>query len=205
MPGRRSMTGAGRLSLIYTVGDDDRQPSTAPPVLSVAVGEDFAECSWPTVLKCQAPITKTELLRYVDALAGAVRGGFWMDPRSTSTLFWEWTGTVLPGMETFATPGPGAATARTLGTGHRSAAGDGSECGLYLMDDAVHWHRPGFYGHIRGRTAISASVGEDFAITHWPVVVKAGAGIDREGLSRYLTDLAACIRDGLFVEVSRAA
>lgn len=209
MPGRRSLAGVGRVSLIYTIGEDDRpRPASAeraPPVLSVSVGEDFAECSWPVVLKSKADVTKPQLLRYIDALAGAVRKGFWMSAGTAPTVFWEWTGSALPGMEESGRQPSTPVAARTRGTGRRAAAGAGQECALYLMDAASHWQRPGFHGRIRGNTAVSASLGEDFAVSHWPVVVKAAAATRADTLAQYLADLAACVRDGLFVDVANTA
>jgi|GEM_PF-6593105 len=209
MPARRSLTGVGRISLIYTLGtddpsDQDRPTGSTEPVLTASVGEDFAECRWPVTLKAQAGVPQRDLYRYVGLLADSVARGFYMDPDSAPALYWKWTGCVPPGMhpdDAFLLGEP-ISQEQALGTGRRSPAGAGRQCGIYLMDDAANWQRNDFYGWIKNDTAISGSVDEDFATTHWPVVVKAHREVDQETLARHLSNLAACIHDGFFLEVT---
>jgi hypothetical protein len=210
MPGRRSYSGIGRISLIYTMGEDDSVTGTGAnrkpePVLTASIGEDFAECSWPMVLKCKPVVTQPDLLRYLDRLVGAVHAGFWMSPGSAQMVYWRWTGSVPPGMHPDQDSGRGTVDLdHALGTGRRSVVGAGPECGLYLMDEASRRGMDGFYGRFQGRTAISAAVGEDFALTHWPLVVKAHPEVTRERAVQYLGDLLTSVRNGFFVTVAPA-
>lgn len=210
MAGRRSLPGRGRVSLIYTVGAEDLHAgglapkrSSDDPVLNAMVGEDFADCGWPVTVKVQADVIQRDLTNYLERLASTVRQGFYMQAGAGPALYWRWTGSVPPGMSV-AEGRSGAYTDndQTVGTGRRSAAGRGLQCAIYLMDDAERWNRADFYGRKCGRTAVSASVDEDYSSTKWPVVVKAHPEVTRAKLLQYLTDLTQCVRSGFFLEVT---
>lgn len=71
---------------------------------------------------------------------------------------------------------------------------------IYMMGPAVEYCDSCIGGY--RDTAMCASQGEDFADTHWPVVVKAKADVTRSQLVQHLRDLAEAIEQGkVFVEV----
>lgn len=52
-----------------------------------------------------------------------------------------------------------------------------------------------------GQTAMCASVGDDYAVTNWPIVIKVKRQVTRPQLVRHLLDLAAAIETRrLFVD-----
>ena len=205
MSGRRSLSGVGRISLIYTLGTEQNESGESERVMTASVGEDFAECSWPVSVKCTASVQQIDLVEHLENLVSAIDQGFFMNPGTAPTLYWRWTGTIPPGMRPDGgSPYGSVDQGETLGTGRRSSAGSGKECGIYLMDRADRWTRPDFYGRIHGQTAVSASLGEDFAVTHWPIVVKVHPEVSRETLRMHLSDGLSCIRGGFFVEIKSA-
>jgi hypothetical protein len=210
---RRSITGMGHICGIYTLGTEDPYPKdneaavqTDLPILTASIGEDFAECRWPVTVKAQANVTAEELTRYLTRFAEAVEEGFFMDPAIGAAIYWRWTGMRLPGVtpsdRDLAADGPRRSVEQTRGTGERSYPGHGPRCGIYLVDEAEKWAGDHFYGKIRGNTAISGSVDEDYAASRWPVVVKVHEGVTRPRLVEYLYDLVACIDDGFFFEAA---
>ena len=211
---RRSLTGKGLICGIYTLGVRDPRErergalsSRDDPILTASIGEDFADCRWPVTVKVQASVDRDRLLWYLGKLTEAIEKGFLMDPSIGPAIYWEWTGTVLPGIgpsedDQPSAQAPGRTMGQTAGTGERSVAGRGARCGIYLMDTAEQWAGDEFYGEIRGEVAISGSVDEDYAASHWPVILKVHEGVTREDLCRYLRALAACVDDGLFFPVT---
>jgi len=86
---------------------------------------------------------------------------------------------------------------------NRSVPGKGSDCGIYVLgaakdfcDDVIGPSRPD------GNTALCGSVGEDFANTRWPVVVKAKPEVTQEDLVEHLRDLADAIEEGFFMDAT---
>lgn len=74
------------------------------------------------------------------------------------------------------------------------------QVGIYVLGPAKD-HCDDVIGSF-GTTAICASQGDDYASTHWPVVVKAKAAVSREELATQLRDLAGSVENGgLFIEV----
>ncbi|MFQ5704894.1 MAG: hypothetical protein ACE5HT_12840 [Gemmatimonadales bacterium] len=207
---RRSLTGMGRICGIYTLGTEDpyaerrghRGPGGDFPVLTASIGEDFADCRWPVTIKAQAAVTADKLVWYLQRLTDAVKEGFFMDPNIGPAIYWRWTGTVLPGISGPDAPAPRRSVEQTIGTGDRSFPGHGPRCGIYLVDDAENWAGDHFYGKIQGNTAISGSVDEDYAASRWPIVAKIHACVNREKFVQYLCDLAVCVEDGFYFEVT---
>jgi len=210
---RRSISGMGHICGIYTLGSDDPYQQgneqfleTDLPILTASIGEDFAECRWPVTVKAQAAVRAEELMLYLRRLAEAAEEGFFMDPAIGAAIYWRWTGMRLPGV----TPSdrdvsanePRRSVEQTRGTGERSYPGHGPRCGIYLADEAERWAGDHFYGKIRGNTAISGSVDEDYAASRWPVVVKVHEGVSRTRFIEYLYDMVACIDDGFFFEAA---
>jgi hypothetical protein len=177
------------------------------PFITASIGEDFADCQWPLTVKAQKSVTREQLSWYLTKLYQAVDEGFFMDPAIGPAIYWRWSGSVIPGMA----PGedddqdealdsrppfdPAATKTR------RSNPGAGPLCGIYLVDDADRWLGDHFYGQVHADTAISGAVGEDFASSRWPVVVKIHAGVRRQRLCEYLRGLIACLDQGLYFEV----
>ncbi len=210
MPARRSMPGVGRISLIYTLGDNpgnhafmDQRPDKST-ALTASIGEDFADCSWPVTVKAHAATPPKRLRFYINQLKDAVGQGFYMNPRSGAGVYWRWTGFVPPGLHPEKhvpiKPAQEPTIEIAAGTGQRSGQGKGPPCGIYLLDDATRWIGDGFYGQIHGATAISGGVNEDFAQSRWPVVIKVHPDVRRLKLARYLTDLDSCVSQGLFFD-----
>lgn len=83
--------------------------------------------------------------------------------------------------------------------GKRSEIGLGSICGIYVLGPAEKFGDSIVRAH--GDTAMSGSRGEDYAITTWPVVVKAKAEVTAQQLSQYLRDLAGAIDRGFFMPI----
>ncbi len=206
---RRSISGLGRICGIYTLGPEEGSTSgpldtKLLPAMTGTIGEDFADCKWPVTVKTQEVVTREVLSHYVHALHDAVHRGFFMDPSSGAAILWRWDGTVPPGIAA----GEGAAAAQvprrsieqTLGTGRRSSPGRGRKCSIYLLDEARNWKIDEFYGRLRGSTAISGSVDEDYASSSWPVVVKVHSGVTHRRFETYLEDLAAELDDGFFID-----
>lgn len=213
----RSGHGKGRICGIYTMGMRDpyakglaqQSQKGDLPLLTASIGEDYADCQWPLTVKAQAAVTREQLTWYLTKLFEAVDEGFFMDPAIGPAIYWRWSGKSIPGIA----PGEGDEDTggtegidfeRGSGIATRSQPGTGPLCGIYLVDDAERWEGDQFYGKIQGNTAISGAVGEDFAASRWPLVVKVRAGIKRERLCEYLAGLIASIEAGLFFEVPRA-
>lgn len=209
---RRSLSGKGRICGIYTLGTEDPYLRSGDlsatidgPVLTASIGEDFAECQWPVTVKAQASVQAQDLEWYLTKFAEALEAGFFMDASIGPAIYWRWTGKVLPGLSdepTEATRGPRRSIEQAAGTGERSYPGHGPRCGIYLMDEADKWQGDNFYGRIRGDTAVSGSVDEDYAASKWPVVIKAHDGVSREKLFQYIGDLAGCVEEGFFFAVN---
>ena len=214
---QRSGSGRGHICGIYTLGMRDPYAKEVSPEggsgdlphLTASIGEDYADCQWPLTVKAKADVTREHLSWYLTKLYEAVDEGFFMDPAIGPAIYWRWSGTTLPGMA------PGEGDEDTVdpnkidfeygsGIAARSPPGKGPLCGIYLVDDADKWAGDHFYGKIKGNTAISGAVGEDYATSRWPIVVKARAGINRERFCEYLTGLIACVETGLFFDVKEA-
>ena len=214
---QRSGSGRGRICGIYTLGM--RDPYTKEvgikggggdlPHVTASIGEDYADCQWPLTVKAKADVTREHLSWYLTKLYEAVDEGFFMDPAIGPAIYWRWSGASLPGMA----PGEGDEDTTDpnqidfeygSGIATRSPPGKGPLCGIYLVDDADRWAGDHFYGEIKGDTAISGAVGEDYAASRWPIVVKVKAGIQRERFCEYLTGLIACVEAGLFFDVKEA-
>lgn len=214
----RSKTGSGRICGIYTLGmenpfarefEDTRVPKDAP-YITASIGEDFADCRWPLTVKAQASVTREQLSWYLTKLYQAVDEGFYMDPAIGPAIYWRWSGSVIPGM----TPDdnddeddsdPPLTFEAHVNRTRRAPQGGGPLCGIYLVDDADKWMGDHFYGKIQADTAISGSVGEDFAASRWPVVVKIHAGVKRQRFCDYLRGLITCLDQGLYFEVEQLA
>jgi len=213
--GQRSRTGSGRICGIYTMGMQDpysrdrggQGPSRADhPLLTASIGEDYADCQWPLTVKAKAAVTREHLTWYLTKLFEAVDEGFYMDPAIGPAIYWRWAGKSLPGMA----PGEGDEDTADpnqidfefgAGVAERSRPGEGPPCGIYLVDDAVNWEGDHFYGKIHRNAAVSGAVGEDYAASRWPLVVKIRAGVERERFCEYLAALVACVEDGLYFDV----
>ena len=77
----------------------------------------------------------------------------------------------------------------------RSTPGSGEPIAIYQLDTADHADSViGCYG----ATAMCGSHGEDFAVCHWPVVLKVKQSVTREQLVAHLLDLAAAIEGQAF-------
>jgi hypothetical protein len=140
--------------------------------------------------------------------------GFYMDPAIGPAIYWRWSGSVIPGMapdedeeddDEEPETDPPVTFEASIAQGRRVQPGSGPLCGIYLVDDADKWMGDHFYGKIHADTAISGSVGEDFAASRWPVVVKIHAGVKRQRFCDYLRGLIACLDQGLFFEVTQLA
>lgn len=210
---RRSLTGKGQICGIYTLGSEDPYLNSGHiettgdgPILTASIGEDFAECRWPVTVKAQASVSADELAWYLARFAEALEAGFFMDASIGPAIYWRWTGKVLPGLADQSSESESGGPRRTLeqaaGTGERSYPGHGPRCGIYLMDEADNWKGDNFYGHIRGSTAVSGSVDEDYAASKWPVVIKAHDGVTKVKLSRYIVDLVGCVDEGFYFEAT---
>ncbi len=210
---RRSLSGMGHICGIYTLGSNDpynkdskQAVTTDLPILTASIGEDFAECRWPVTVKAQASVTADELSGYLNKLADAVEEGFFMDPAIGAAIYWRWTGMRLPGVtpsdRDLTADEPRRSVEQTRGTGERSSPGHGPRCGIYLADEAAKWDGDHFYGKIHGDTAVSGSVDEDYAASHWPVVVKVHEGVSRSRFIEYLNDIVSCVQDGFFFEAT---
>ena len=77
----------------------------------------------------------------------------------------------------------------------------GEMIGIYLLGPATEEFCDNYVG-VHGQTAICGSIGEDFANTAWPIVVKVKAEVTQAELSRHLRDLADAIDQGFFVSPS---
>jgi len=214
---QRSGSGKGRICGIYTMGMRDpyarahtgQDQKRDLPLLTASIGEDYADCQWPLTVKAQASVTREQLAWYLTKLFEAIDEGFFMDPAIGPAIYWRWSGRSIPGLA----PGEGDEDTGDAdgidlehgsGIATRSAPGSGTLCGIYLVDDAERWAGDHFYGKIHGNTAVSGAVGEDFAASRWPLVVKVRAGIKRDRLCEYLAGLIASIEAGLYFEVPRA-
>ncbi len=213
--GQRSRNGTGRICGIYTMGMRDPYSGELGegsfsgndhPLLTASIGEDYADCQWPLTVKAKASVTQEQLTWYLTKLFEAVDEGFYMDPAIGPAIYWRWAGKSLPGLA----PGEGDEDTDDpddinlefgSGVAKRSSPGKGPQCGIYLVDDAENWDGDQFYGRIHRDTAISGAVGEDYAASRWPLVVKIKAGIERERFCEYLGGLIACIEDGMFFDV----
>ena len=214
--GQRAPSGSGRICGIYTMGMRDpysREHGAARfdhPLLTASIGEDYADCQWPLTVKAKASVSQEQLAWYLTKLFEAVDEGFYMDPAIGPAIYWRWAGKSLPGLA----PGEGdedTADPNQIdfefgsGVAERSRPGEGPLCGIYLVDDAEHWQGDHFYGKIHRDTAVSGAVGEDYAASRWPLVVKIRAGVERERFCEYLAGLIACVEDGLFFSVETGA
>jgi len=216
----RSKTGNGRICGIYTLGMEnpfarefeDTRSSHDAPYITASIGEDFADCRWPLTVKAQGSVTREQLSWYLTKLYQAVDEGFYMDPAIGPAIYWRWSGSVIPGMAPIeedsepeeATEPPVAFEPHVTHT-KRVPPGTGPLCGIYLVDEAEKWAGDHFYGKIHADTAVSGSVGEDFAASRWPIVVKIHAGVKRQRFCDYLRSLIACVDQGMYFEVRQAA
>jgi hypothetical protein len=216
----RTSTGRGRICGIYTLGVNDPyahayadvRPLPDAPFITASIGEDFADCQWPLTVKAQRTVTREQLSWYLTKLYQAVDEGFFMDPAIGPAIYWRWSGSVIPGMspddddglDTEEAADPAQAIESAAARTRRSNPGGGPLCGIYLVDDADKWLGDHFYGKVHADTAISGSIGEDFAASRWPVVVKIRAGTRRQRFCEYLRGLIACLDQGLYFEVPDA-
>lgn len=211
---QRSSTGTGRICGIYTMGMRDPYakrhgeaiPKRELPLLTASIGEDYADCQWPLTVKAKADVTCEHLAWYLTKLFEAVDEGFYMDPAIGPAIYWRWSGQSIPGLAPGEgdedTDGPEQVTfEHGSGIAARSSPGKGPMCGIYLVDDAERWASDHFYGRIQGNTAISGAIGEDYAASRWPLVVKVRAGVERHRFCEYLAGLSACIEAGLFFDI----
>ncbi len=75
---------------------------------------------------------------------------------------------------------------------HRSQPGTGENCLIYVLG-AANEHADSIVPH-HGETAICGpNLGEDFANTRWPVVLKVKPGVSDFDLVNHLRDLADVI------------
>jgi hypothetical protein len=184
-------------------GNEERRQG-ASPVLTASIGEDFADCGWPVTVKAQSQVTRDQLVWYLTKLFEAVDEGFFMDPTIGPAIYWRWAGTVLPGITPDEAGEPTDAevsVGQEVQTGERSPPGNGPLCGIYLVDEAARWEGDDFYGTVSGDVAVSGSVGEDYAASKWPLVVKVHAGVPRGRFCEYLNGLIACLNAGLYYQV----
>jgi hypothetical protein len=215
---QRSGRGQGRICGIYTMGirdpyaranTEEQTQKRDQPLLTASIGEDYADCQWPITIKAQAKVTREQLGWYLTKLFEAVDEGFFMDPAIGPAIYWRWSGKSIPGMgpgegDEDTADSPGIDFEQGSGIATRSEPGKGPLCGIYLVDDAERWSGDHFYGKIQGNAAISGAVGEDYAASRWPLVVKVRAGIHRERFCEYLAALIAAIEAGLFFDVHQA-
>jgi hypothetical protein len=215
--GERTEAGVTRICGIYTLGVRDpyaheyEEVHKLPdaPFITASIGEDFADCRWPLAVKAGKSVTREQLSWYVNKLYQAVDEGFYMDPAIGPAIYWRWSGAPIPGMspeendepdhESARDPSRAFETAKSKST--RTRPGNGPLCGIYLVDDADKWMGSDFYGKTHGDTAVSGAVGEDYAASRWPVVVKIKAGVKRERFCDYLRGLIASLDAGLYFEV----
>jgi hypothetical protein len=83
----------------------------------------------------------------------------------------------------------------------RSQSEKGEIIGIYLLGPATEEFCDSYIGAC-GQTAVCGAVGDDFANTVWPVVVKVKAEVTQAELSQYLRDLADAVDQGFFINPS---
>jgi hypothetical protein len=88
-------------------------------------------------------------------------------------------------------------------TDQRSEPGMGRVVGLYLLDKTENCLLDSVLGQNGRFTAMCGSVGEDFSISGWPVVVKVKAEVTQEELAQHLRDLAEAVENGFFMAVDQ--
>lgn len=70
----------------------------------------------------------------------------------------------------------------------RSKPGEGEVVGIYVLGSSEK-HSDDITGDYKG-TAMMSSIGEDYAMCGWPIVVKAKPEVTKEELSKHLKNLA---------------